>query len=78
MDGRNCVMAKLPAKDDLADITFNEFPTRVLPARRIKGKIAVVGYDGPHILSISSSIGPIRAHRYFVYALQSIYEQLGN
>jgi hypothetical protein len=28
------------------------------------------------IHSISTSIGPVRAHRFFVYALKSIYEQL--
>jgi len=78
MDGRNCVTAKLPAKDDLAYIAFNEFLTGALPASRIKGKIVIIGYDGPHIQSTSTSIGPIRAHRFFVYTLQSVYEQVGN
>jgi CHASE2 domain-containing sensor protein len=78
MDGRHCVAAKLPAKDDLAYIPFNEFLMGTLPASRIKGKVVIIGYDGPHIQSISTSIGPIRAHRFFVYVLQSIYEQVGD
>jgi len=78
MDARDCVMAKLPAKDDLAYIPFNDFLTGAVPASRIKGKIVVIGYDGPQIHTISTSIGPIKAHRFFVYALRSVYEQVGN
>ena len=46
------------------------------------GKQAIIepgrslGYDGTQIHSISTSIGPIRAHRFFVYALKGVYEQL--
>ena len=78
MDGRNCLTAKLPAKNDLAYIPFNEFLTDALAATQIKGKIVILGYDGPHIQSVSTSIGPIKAHRFFVYVLQSVYERLGN
>jgi hypothetical protein len=77
MDGRYCVIANLPATDNLDYIPFNDFLDGGIPASRIKGKIVIIGYDGPHIQSIPTSIGPIRAHRLFVYALQSIYEQIG-
>ena len=45
MDGRNCLTAKLPAKNDLAYIPFNEFLTDALAATQIKGKIVILGYD---------------------------------
>jgi CHASE2 domain-containing sensor protein len=78
MDGRLCVTAKLPAKDDLAYIPFDEFLAGGMPASRFKGKVVIIGYDGPHIPSISTSIGPVSTHRFFVYVLQSIYEQIGH
>jgi CHASE2 domain-containing sensor protein len=78
VDGSNCVTATMPAKDDLACIPFHQFLAAGIPASRIKGKIVIIGYDGPHIQSVSTAIGPVRAHRFFVYVLQSIYEQLGN
>ena len=77
VDSRNCVTAKLPVKDDLAYIPFHQFLAGEIPASRIKGKIVIIGYDGSQIHSISTAIGPVRAHRFFVYVLQSIYEQIG-
>jgi hypothetical protein len=78
VDDRNCVTAKLPPKDDLSYIPFNEFLAGEIPNGGIKGKIVIIGYDGPHIQTVSTSIGPIRAHRFFVYVLQSVYERLGH
>jgi hypothetical protein len=49
-----------------------------IPANLIQGKVVIVGYDGPKMYSISTPIGQVRAHRLFVYELQSIYEQLCN
>jgi len=77
VDARNCVSAKLPAKDDLEYIPFHRLVAGEIPFGQIKGKTVILGYDGPQIHSISTSIGPIRAHRFFVYALKSVYERLG-
>jgi hypothetical protein len=77
METRNCVSAKLPAKDDLEYIPFDRLVAGEIPSGQIKGKIVILGYDGAQIHSISTSIGPIRAHRFFVYTLKSVYEQLG-
>jgi hypothetical protein len=78
LDARNCVQAKLPLKDDLAYIPFQRFLAGDIPANLIQGKVVIVGYDGPKMYSISTPIGQVRAHRLFVYELQSIYEQLCN
>ncbi len=76
-DGQYCV-AKLPAKDDLAYIPFDDFLSGKVPASAIKGRVVIIGYDGPHIQTIPSIIGSIKAHRLFVYALKSVYEQISN
>ena len=78
VDDRNRVVARLPPKDDLEYIPFHQFLDGAVPSRQIKGKIVIIGYDGAQIHSIPSSIGPIHAHRFFIYSLQSVYEQLGN
>ena len=78
LDARNCVQAKLPLKDDLAYIPFQRFLAGDIPANLIQGKVVIVGYGGPKMYSISTPIGQVRAHRLFVYDLQSIYEQLCN
>ena len=41
-------------------------------------KVVIIGYDGPSIQTIPTDIGPIKAHRFFVYSLKSVYEQLSN
>ena len=42
----------------------------------VRGKIAIIGYDGDKQPLIVTPIGKVRAHEMFSYALQSIYEQL--
>jgi CHASE2 domain-containing sensor protein len=78
LDGRSCVTARMPAKDDLAYIPFTQFLVGDTPANQIKGKVVIIGYDGPGIQSFETAIGPVKAHRLFVYDLESIYEQIGN
>ncbi len=75
LDARSCATAALPAKDDLAYIPFNQFLSGETQANQIKGKVVIIGYDGPSIQSFDTAIGPVKAHRLFVYVLQSIYEQ---
>jgi hypothetical protein len=77
LDARNCVQATLPLKDECEYIPFHRFVTGDIPASLIQGKVVIIGYDSPQIHSISTSIGQVRAHRQFIYVLQSIYEQLG-
>ena len=77
VDSRNCVSAKLPAEDALEYIPFHRLVGGEILVSEIKGKIVILGYDGTQIHSISTSIGPIRAHRFFVYVLKSVYEQIG-
>lgn len=77
LDAHNCIQAKLPMKDDLAYIPFEKFLAGDIPASLIHGKIVIIGYDGSQMHSFSTTIGQVRAHRLFIYDLQSIYNQLG-
>jgi hypothetical protein len=78
LDAQCCVTAKLPAKNDLAYIPFHQFLAGETPASQINGKVVILGYDGPNAQSFATAIGQVKAHRLFVYDLQSIYEQVGN
>ena len=77
VDPNNCIRAKLPAIDDLDYIPFHQFVAGEIPLGRIKGKVVILGYDGAQMHSLPTAIGPIRAHRFFVYTLRSVYDQLG-
>jgi len=77
VDERNCVTVRLPTEDNLKYIPFHLLVAGEIPSSQIKGKIVIIGYDGAQIQYLPTSIGAIRAHRFFVYALKSIYEQLG-
>jgi len=77
LDGTNCLTAAYPLKDDLPYLPFHQFLAGEIPASRIKGKVVIIGYDGPGIHSEPTPIGSIRAHRFFVYILQNMYEKLG-
>lgn len=77
LDAHNCVQAKLPTKDDLAYIPFDKFLAGDIPAGLIQGKVVIIGYDGSQMHSFPTGIDQIRAHRLFIYDLQSIYNRLG-
>jgi hypothetical protein len=41
---------------------------------KLRGKIVILAYDGPHIDKYETAWGPMGAHRYFVNILRSIYD----
>jgi CHASE2 domain-containing sensor protein len=65
------------AQEAASHIPFNQFVEGGTPANQIKGKVVIIGYDGPGIQSFDTAIGPVKAPRLFVYDLESIYEQVG-
>ncbi|HUR46434.1 MAG TPA: CHASE2 domain-containing protein [Candidatus Saccharimonadales bacterium] len=75
LDPRNSIRIKLPARDDLSYIPFDKFLSGEIASRQIRGKVVIMGYDGPQMHSFQTPIGPVKAHRLFVYALQSLYDQ---
>lgn len=77
VDAQNCVIATVPQKDDPQYIPFHKFLAGEISRSRVKGRVVIIGYDGRQMHSLPTAIGPMRAHRVFVYALQNIYERLG-
>ena len=76
LDEKNSIVRRLPSKDDLTYVPFNQFLTGKIPASLVEGKVIIIGYDGAKMHSLPTSIGPIRAHRIFVYDLKNAYEKL--
>jgi hypothetical protein len=76
LDRLNRCRAYLPARDDCPYIPFHRFLSGDVPSGAIAGKVVIIGYDGDRIHSIPSPLGPIRAHRFFVYVLESLCHQL--
>ena len=76
LDSHNCIQTECPSKDDLSYIPFHDFIAGVVPMSQIKGKVVIIGYDGPKIHSVPSPLGQIHAHRFFIYALRSAWDQL--
>jgi len=76
LDGKNQTTAKLPETDVLKYIPFHKLLDKSAPASALAGKVVILGYDGPKIHSLETSIGKVKAHRLFVYSLKGIYEQM--
>lgn len=75
LDSKNQFTAPLPKQDALKYIPFHTLLDGTVPVGTLRGKVVILGYDGPGIHSFETPIGKIKAHRLFVYALQGIYEQ---
>lgn len=43
-------------------------------SKDLKNKIVILAYDGPHIATVDTALGPMGAHRYFVNILKSMYD----
>jgi hypothetical protein len=45
---------------------------------KVENAIALIGYDGKKIHTIDTAIGPLGAHRFFIYGLMSLAKQFEN
>jgi len=76
VDSLNRCSAALPPGDDYSYIPFHRFLSGDVSPDAIRDKVVIIGYDGPKIHSIATPRGPLRAHRFFIYILQSIWSDL--
>ncbi len=67
--------AKLPSRDDCPYIPFHRFLSGEIPPDAIRDKVVIIGYDGAKIHAIATPIGPVHAHRFFIYILQSLCDE---
>jgi hypothetical protein len=76
LDFQNRVPAKLPSKDELSYIPFHIFIAGKTPAKRVAGKVLIIGYDGEKIPVVQTPVGPVRAHRLFVRQLRTVWDRI--
>jgi hypothetical protein len=76
LDFQNRVPAKLPSKDELSYIPFHIFIAGKTPAKRVAGKVLIIGYDGEKIPVVQTPVGLVRAHRLFVRQLRTVWDRL--
>lgn len=67
----------LPSGAKLDYIPFLALVQGRVPAARLKGKVVVLGYDGPAAPSFDTPVGKLGAHRLFFFALEDLYRKLG-
>lgn len=76
LDADNRVQIRFPAADKLSCVKFHDLLSGKLESKAVQGKVVILGYDGAKIQLIQSPLGPIKAHRYFVYGLQDLCRRL--
>ena len=76
LDRRSQASIHLPKVDNLSYISLVDFINPRQPIGDMNGSIVIIGFDASRLNPIQTSIGPIRPHRLFCYALLSLYEDL--
>jgi CHASE2 domain-containing sensor protein len=76
MNEKGEIVVQLPAKDNLASISFLDVLQGSFDPKRVQGKIVVLGFDAKETPTLPTTIGPLRIHRLFFYSLENLYQQL--
>lgn len=76
LDELNEVNVSLPASGQMEEISMADLLEGRVPARLLRGKIAVLAYDGDKMHSFSTPIGVLKAHRLFCLTLLELYNML--
>lgn len=66
----------LPPHGPVDYIPFLDLIKGRAPAKRLKGKVVVLGYDGPNQTTFQTPTGKLGAHRLFFFALTDLYGRL--
>ncbi len=74
LDALNRAVVSYPSSDTLKVLELAELLDGTLPKEALKGKVVILGYDGPNIPVIATGLGNRGAHRAFILLLKSFYE----
>jgi hypothetical protein len=66
----------MPVKDELDYTPFHAVVDGKVRLSFFENKVVILGYDGTNIHSINTSLGKIKAHRFFCYGLASLYRRV--
>jgi hypothetical protein len=77
-NGRHAVT--LPVSNSLQYIPFHEILAGADKdwKSKVRNTVVIVGYDGKSIHSFDTSLGPVTAHRFFIFALMSLAKSLAD
>ena len=70
------VSVTMPVKDELDYTPFHDVVDGKLKSNSFENKVVILGYDGTKIHSVNTSLGKIKAHRFFCYGLASLYRRV--
>ncbi len=73
LDSKNQATARLISSQFTQSVSFNSVLDGTAN-EKLKNKVVILAYDGPHIDKFVTILGPMGAHRYFVHVLKSIYD----
>lgn len=75
IDDENQLTIDFPARDELGYLPFHDVLSGALDPAKLKGKVVILGYDGPKMPSLTTPIGQVKGQRVFIYALESLYRK---
>jgi hypothetical protein len=74
VDNLHQTVVKYPSESTFEFFELSALLDDKLPKDTLKGRIVIIGYDGPHIHTVPTPFGQLGAHRAFILLLKSFYE----
>lgn len=76
INDRGEVAVEYPKVDSLESYALEDLIQGKIDSSNIRGKIAIIGYDGYSIGFLKTPVGKIKSHRAFIYGLEYLYNEL--
>lgn len=77
LDRQNQVSLNVQPNTTLQSFQLEDLIDETLPKNALKGRVVILGYDGPRIPLVKTPAGSVGAHRAFVLFLRAFYENGG-
>lgn len=74
LDGQNRVSLTVQPHATFPIFQFDDLIDGTLAHNALKGRVVVLGYDGPHIHTVMTPVGKVGAHRAYILLLKAFYE----
>ncbi len=74
LDNLNQAIVKYPNENTLKVLELSALVDEDFPPGVLRGRVVIIGYDGPNIHTVPTPFGNIGAHRAFILLLKSFYE----
>ena len=74
LNATNQVAVDLQSLPEMHYIPFHDVLENQNWSNQVKGKVVIFGYDGPKIHRIETKLGPVAAHKMFIYVLRALLQ----